>query len=83
MTATTEVVSKRSNADTMEPPVMLDVQSVARLLSCSPRHIYRLVDAGKMPRPVKLGSLIRWHRSNVENWLTSGCLPVRTSTGRR
>ena len=39
---------------------LLDVQTVAGMLGCSPRHVYRLSDAGRMPGPVKLGSLVRW-----------------------
>jgi len=39
---------------------MLDVGSVAELLGCSMRHVYRLVDRGAMPPPVRLGKLIRW-----------------------
>lgn len=36
---------------------LLDVRSVAaRLGGCSTRHVYRLADAGRMPRPIKLGS---------------------------
>ncbi len=36
---------------------LLDVAAVAEMLGCSARHVYRLSDAGKMPAPVKLGSL--------------------------
>ena len=31
---------------------LLDVQAVAEVLDCSPRTVYRLSDAGKMPAPV-------------------------------
>jgi excisionase family DNA binding protein len=56
---------------------MLDVQAVAALLACSTRHVYRLVDAGRMPRPVKLGALVRWNRQSVMKWLAEGCPPIR------
>ena len=52
---------------------MLDVKQVATLLNCSARHVYRLCDAGKMPRPVKLGALVRWGRKDVINWIERGC----------
>ena len=52
---------------------LLDVQAVAAMLDCSPRHVYRLADSGKMPRPVKLGALVRWHRPSIEDWLADGC----------
>jgi len=67
------------------PAKLLDVRGVAELLGCSPRHIYRLADAGKMPRPVKLGSLIRWKLSgpgSITEWVDQGCPSVRKAVGR-
>jgi excisionase family DNA binding protein len=58
---------------------LLDVRAVAALLNCSPRHVYRLADAGKMPPPLKLGALVRWNRRVVEDWIAAGCKPVRTA----
>ncbi len=55
------------------PPRLLDVQAVAALLDCSPRHVYRLSDAGHMPRPLRLGALVRWDRSALEQWIADGC----------
>ena len=52
---------------------LLDIHSVAKLLGCSPRHARRLADAGKMPRPVKLGALVRWNRQVIEDWIKEGC----------
>ena len=66
-----------------ESPVkLLDVQAVAEMLDCSTRHVYRLSDAGRMPAPVKLGSLVRWSRSAVEDWIAAGC-PTCRQGGRR
>ena len=53
--------------------ILLDVTSVAELLGCSTRHVRRLADAGKMPRPVKLGALVRWNRQVIEDWIKEGC----------
>jgi len=52
---------------------LLDVTSVAELLDCSTRHVRRLADAGKMPRPMKLGALVRWNRQVIEDWINEGC----------
>ncbi len=60
---------------------LLDVQQVADLLQCSPRHVYRLSDAGRMPAPVKLGSLVRWNRTSIEAWVDQGCPSVRAMKG--
>jgi excisionase family DNA binding protein len=55
------------------PSGMLGVKDVAQLLSCSSRHVYRLCDGGLMPRPVKLGALVRWDRRAIEQWIAAGC----------
>lgn len=56
-----------------EPAALLDVNAVAHLLQCSVRHVYRLSDAGKMPRPVKVGALVRWRRAEIKQWIMEGC----------
>ena len=53
----------------VEPSLLLTVREVAQLLGCSPRHVYRMTDAGKFPRPIKFGTLVRWPRSTVESWV--------------
>ena len=63
-------------------PALLDVRAVAKLLSCSVRHVYRLADGGRMPAPLKLGALVRWSRQVIEEWLRAGCPAMRrTSSG--
>lgn len=56
-----------------EPSAMLDVKAVAAMLGCSERHVYRLADSGRMPRPAKLGALVRWSRERLERWIADGC----------
>jgi len=58
-----------------------DVQAMAELLGCSTRHVYRLSDAGKMPAPVKLGSLVRWSAAAIREWIDQGCPAVRDVKG--
>ena len=60
---------------------LLDVQAVAEMLGCSQRHVYRLSDAGRMPSPVKLGSLVRWSAAAIREWIEGGCKPVRIVKG--
>ena len=74
----------RSPADLLTSPVrdyaaLLDVRAVAQLLDCSPRHVYRLADTGRMPAPVHIGALVRWRRADLDAWLADGCRPVRRS----
>ncbi len=56
---------------------LLDVRAVAALLHCSPRHVYRLSDAGRMPPPVRIGALVRWQRQAIDQWIAANCPAVR------
>ncbi len=63
-------------------PEFLDVNAVAILLGgCSTRHVYRLSDSGRMPRPLKLGALVRWRRAELIKWLDDGCQPMCSGKG--
>lgn len=74
---------------TLTPPAaepakkLLDVIAFADLCDCSTRHIYRLNDAGRCPKNVKLGSLVRWPArtgdptTGVLDWLEAGCPDCR------
>ncbi|MGD9646978.1 MAG: helix-turn-helix transcriptional regulator [Pirellulales bacterium] len=57
------------------PPLLIDVREVGRLCAISAPHIYRLCDAGKMPRPLKVGRANRWNRAAIVAWIASGCRP--------
>jgi len=66
-------VDGRAQAEPMVGPVMVSVAEVARMLACSTRTVYRLVDAGRIPRPVRLGGMLRWVRGSFEQWIAQGC----------
>jgi len=54
---------------------LLDVCEVATLLHCSKRHVVRISENGRIPRPVRLGQLVRWRRAELVSWLDAGCPP--------
>ena len=62
-------------------PALLDVRAVAAILACSPRSCYRMADAGLMPRPRRLGGLVRWSRAEIEAWIADGCPKIRSAKG--
>jgi excisionase family DNA binding protein len=62
---------------TIPATVLFSVRHVAELLGISTRQVYRLSDAGKMPRPIKLGGMVRWLKSELDEWLIDRCRPVR------
>ena len=63
------------NAAPAEPPALLDVRAVARILNCSTRHVHRLRETGRMPAPVRVGVLVRWSRQTIQDWIAGGCKP--------
>jgi prophage regulatory protein len=71
-----------SKNTTTEPARLLDVVAVAALLGVSARHVYRLADSGKMPRPLRLGGARRWDRAAIDDWILNGC-PAMNSTTKR
>ncbi len=56
---------------------LLDVHAVAAMLDCSTRHVFRQADAGQLPRPLRIGQLVRWRRADIDQWIESGCPRVR------
>ncbi len=66
-----------------EQPALLDANAVAQMLHCSHRTVYRLADSGRIPPPVKLGTLSRWPRQALEQWIADGCLPCDRPRKRR
>ena len=73
----------RTETSISGPPTLLDLKAVAALLNCSPCHVYRMSDAGRMPAPVRVGFLVRWNRAVIENWIAQGCPLVRTVKAAR
>lgn len=59
---------------------MMSVDDVAKEIGCCSRSIRRWADSGRMPRPIKLGSLIRWPRVVIEQWIADGCPNVRNAS---
>jgi excisionase family DNA binding protein len=65
------------------PATLLDVRQIAGLLGCSSRHVQRLADAGRMPRPIHLGTLLRWPKTTIESWVADGCPNCRPAPKAR
>jgi len=68
-------------ADNSAQAALLTVDEVARMLNCSVRTVYRLVDQGRIPRPLKLGALSRWSRDVIEQWICEGCPKTQKRNG--
>ncbi|NLE57438.1 MAG: helix-turn-helix domain-containing protein [Planctomycetes bacterium] len=49
------------------------IKEVADLLAVSPRHVFALERAGKLPPPVRLGRSKRWSAETIQRWIEAGC----------
>ena len=65
------------------PACMLNVGEVAAVLKCSTRTVYRLADAGRIPAPCRLGTLVRWNAAAIEAWIAAGCPTCRHAERRK
>ena len=55
------------------PAALISIDDVAATLSCSTRHIRRMVDTQRIPQPIKLGALVRWVKADFDQWIADGC----------
>lgn len=65
----------QENGDAAEP-LLVGVETVAKLISVSTRSVWRLVSAGKLFPPVYVGNLARWSHARLKRWIELGCPPV-------
>lgn len=66
-------LKKEPKLQPADPGQLVGMQELAKLLGCAPRTIYRLTDGGRMPRPRKLGGLVRWSLAEIRKWVEDGC----------
>ena len=54
-------------------PLLISAEQVASILNVSTRTLWRLLSAGKLPEPVRLGGSTRWRLDQVRQWIDAGC----------
>lgn len=74
--------SQISEVSQNRPGELINIDVLAKRLDCSSRHVRRLVDSGRIPRPIKLGALLRWIRADIDQWIASGCPSCRKGGDR-
>lgn len=52
---------------------LLTADDLAALLKCSKATIWRRVDDGSLPQPLRIGGISRWRASAVEEALDASC----------
>ena len=66
-------VATKKAEDSGEESALVDVKEAARMCSISASMLYKLNVAGVLPKPIKLGKLLRWKRQDILEWIDQGC----------
>ncbi len=53
---------------------LLNAETVAEILSLSKRTIFRLDSSGKIPAPIRINGSVRWRESDIQRWVSLGCV---------
>jgi excisionase family DNA binding protein len=46
---------------------------VARMLRVSKRTVWRMLSAGRLPVPIRVGGIVRWRIDEIKKWIYAGC----------
>lgn len=57
------------NENTTVSERFISLQELAKLLSVNARTVYRLIQSGLIPKPVKIGHSVRFPVSDVEMYI--------------
>ncbi|NHO42785.1 AlpA family phage regulatory protein [Acetobacter fabarum] len=71
--------SQLSQAEPLEQ--FLTAKEVAKCLKVTTRTLYRRMDSGNFPRPVKFSeNCVRWREQDVKSWISSLEMPQATAS---
>ncbi len=57
----------------MNQTTLVNAKNLAKTLSVSERHVWRMKASGKLPKPITVGGCVRWLLSDIELFLSMGC----------
>ncbi len=46
---------------------------IAAKLKVSEKQVRRWGDSGAMPKPIRLGRIVRWNAQAIDDWIAGGC----------
>lgn len=65
-------VPPESDANTDSAPGLLTADDLARRFQVDRKTIRRWKDEGRLPEPVQIGGVVRWHAGVLDAWLRGG-----------
>jgi predicted DNA-binding transcriptional regulator AlpA len=64
---------KPDSAASPDQPILVDVRTLSKLLGRSTQSISRDDKQGKIPRPIRLSSSVRWDLDEIREWVAAKC----------
>jgi len=61
-----------STTNVAQDLILLSVSDLARVLGTSTRTVWRLLEKGKLPKPMRLGSRPRFRADELCEWVKAG-----------
>ncbi|MBA2116676.1 hypothetical protein HOV93_38680 [Planctomycetes bacterium FF15] len=55
--------------------LLVDSKQACKLLKISERKLWQMWNSGLMPKPTKIGRVVRWSRQALIEWILAGCPP--------
>jgi prophage regulatory protein len=65
------------------PEALLSIADVCRRVRLGKSAIYVRIKAGSFPRPLDLGTTVRWRESDIDAWIAALPTTSATSAGQR
>jgi predicted DNA-binding transcriptional regulator AlpA len=53
--------------------LLIDSRKAAKLLNVSERKLWEMWNSGKMPKPARIGRVVRWGYEELRAWVAAGC----------
>lgn len=74
---------KEANAHSVLNSQLVDMAFITMFTGMTDKWIYKQVQLGLLPKPIKLGRSSRWLKSEVEEWVNSRIIASRGSDKKR
>lgn len=66
-------IAETSRGEILSDRVLISVDELATILDISPRTVWRLLSAGKLVQPLRIGGAVRWRYREIIDWIDAGC----------
>lgn len=79
MNSQLDLLDDPETKNTPEPPTvspapwLISAEDLASRLSISQRTLWRLLERGQLPHPLRLGGSVRWRADELRQWIEAGC----------